>query len=190
VTPPGPQGAAARPAGQWAGGRVVALVVAVLLASPRRGSPPAGPWRCRVRVTGADPATPLFVGIARTQDAVRYLAGIRHDTVSDLAGASGYRAHPGGAPELAPSQQAIWVAQSSGTGTRTIAWPMEAGSWTVVVTDADGRQGVDVRADVGAKLPALEWVAAGLLATGLVLLATAVVLLVLAVRSPAPASTP
>jgi hypothetical protein len=51
-----------------------------------------------IRVIGADPATPLFVGIARTEDAARYLAGIRHDTVIDLAGAAGYRAYPGVRP--------------------------------------------------------------------------------------------
>ena len=33
--------------------------------------------------------------------------------------------------------------------------------------NADGSRGVDVRADVGAKVPALEWISLGLLAGGL-----------------------
>ena len=144
----------------------------------------------RIRVIGADPARPLFVGIARTEDATRYLAGIRHDTVTDLAGAAGYRAHPGGAPELAPTQQGFWTVQSSGTGTRTLVWPVEEGSWTVVVMNADGSRGVDVRADIGAKVPALEWISLGLLAGGLVLLGGAAALLVFAVRRPTAAVMP
>jgi hypothetical protein len=143
---------------------------------------PAALDTARVRVTSADPATPLFVGIARTQDAARYLAGIHHDTITNLAGVLGYRAHPGGAPELAPTQQGFWTVQSSGTGTRTLVWPVEEGSWTVVVMNADPLRGVDVRADVGAKVPALEWIAAGLLASSLVLLGGAVSLLLFAVR--------
>jgi Domain of unknown function (DUF4389) len=144
----------------------------------------------RVRVTSADPATPLFVGIARTQDAARYLAGIHHDTITNLAGVLGYRAHPGGAPELAPTQQGFWTVQSSGTGTRTLVWPVGEGTWTVVVMNADGSRGVDVRADVGAKVPALEWIAAGLLASSLVLLGGAVALLLFAVRRPTAPATP
>jgi hypothetical protein len=92
---------------------------------------------------------------------------------------------PGRAPELAPAQQGFWTVQSSGTGTRTLVWPVEEGSWTVVVMNADGSRGVDVRADVGAKAPALEWISLGLLAGGLVLLGGAVALLVFAVRRPA-----
>jgi hypothetical protein len=149
---------------------------------------PATLGTARVRVTSADPATPLFVGIARTQDAARYLAGINHDTITNLAGVLGYRAHPGGAPELAPTQQGFWTVRSSGTGTRTLVWPVEEGSWTVMVMNADGSRGVDVRADVGAKVPALEWIAAGLLAGGLVLLGGAVALQVFAVRRPAAAT--
>jgi hypothetical protein len=155
---------------------------------PGRLYGPATLDTARVRVTSADPATPLFVGIAHTQDAARYLAGINHDTITNLAGVLGYRAHPGGAPEAAPGQQGFWTVRSSGTGTRTLVWPVEEGSWTVVVMNADGSRGVHVRADVGAKVPALEWIAAGLLAGGLVLLGGAVALLRFAVRRPTAAT--
>jgi Domain of unknown function (DUF4389) len=144
----------------------------------------------QIRVTSANPATPLFVGIARTQDAERYLAGINHDTITNLAGVLGYRAHPGGAPELAPAQQGFWTVRSSGTGTRTLVWPVEEGSWTVVAMNADGSRGIDVRADVGAKVPALEWISLGLLAGGLVLLGGAAALLVFSVRRPTAAAMP
>ncbi len=50
--------------------------------------------------------------------------------------------------------------------------------------NADGSRGVDMRADLGAKVPAMGWIATGLLVGGTVLLAGAVTLLVLAVRRP------
>jgi hypothetical protein len=54
--------------------------------------------------------------------------------------------------------------------------------------NADGSRGVDVRADIGAKVPALEWISLGLLAGGLVLLGGAAALLVFAVRRPTAAA--
>jgi hypothetical protein len=47
---------------------------------------------------------------------------------------------------------------------------------------------VDVRADLGAEVPALEWIATGLLVGGLVLLAGGTALLVVAVRRSGRAS--
>jgi hypothetical protein len=118
-------------------------------------------------------------------DAAVYLAGTGYDTVTDLADSPRYRLHAGGAPEVAPAWQSFWVAFSVGTGTRTLVWPIHEGSWTVVVMNADGSRGVGLRADLGAKVPALGWIATGLLLGGTVMLAGAVALLVLAVRRPA-----
>jgi hypothetical protein len=142
----------------------------------------------RIRVTGADPATPLFAGVARAGDAAAYLAGFGYDTVTGPGDRSAYRSHVGGAPEVAPAQQPFWVASSVAPGTSTLVWPVREGSWTVVVMNADGSRGVDVRADLGAKVPALDWIATGLLVGGLVLLAGGTALLVVAIRRSGRAS--
>jgi hypothetical protein len=63
-----------------------------------------------------------------------------------------------------------------------VLWKPASGSWTVVVMNADGRPGVDVRADLGARMPAVPWIAAGLLAAGVVFLAGGVLLSVRATR--------
>jgi hypothetical protein len=55
-------------------------------------------------------------------------------------------------------------------------WNSTKGSWTVVVMNADGRPGIDVRADLGARLPALLWIALGLLVAGGALLVGGVLL--------------
>jgi hypothetical protein len=47
-------------------------------------------------------------------------------------------------------------------------WKPANGSWTVVVMNADGQPGIDVRADLGARVPAVPWIAVGVLAAGAV----------------------
>jgi hypothetical protein len=63
-----------------------------------------------------------------------------------------------------------------------LVWDPADGSWTVVVMNADGRPGIDVGADLGAKVPALPWIAVGFLALGAILMAGGALLIVGAVR--------
>jgi hypothetical protein len=143
----------------------------------RLGSPGVG-WlyspgmlgKVRVRVTPAQPGPALFVGIARTADADRYLAGVNHTVISEFF-RDRTRAVDGGPVRSAPGRQHFWVASDVGRGTRTVVWDPSSGSWTVVVMNADGRPGLEVRAELGARVPAALWIAVGLLAAGAVLLA-------------------
>jgi hypothetical protein len=48
--------------------------------------------------------------------------------------------------------------------------------------NADGRPGVDVKADLGARFPAVVWIAVGLLLAGAVFMTGAVLLIVGAIR--------
>jgi len=126
--------------------------------------------KVRIRVTPASPGSALFVGIARSTDVDRYLAGVGHTVISDFFG-NKVQAVGGGRPRSAPATQHFWVASTSGLGARTLKWDPHSGTWTVVVMNADGRPGIDVRADLGARMPAVLWIAIGLLAAGAVLLA-------------------
>jgi len=123
--------------------------------------------KVRIRVTAANPGTPLFVGIGHSTDVDRYLAGVRHTLISDFWGNRG-QAIGGGTTGSAPGTQDFWVASATGSGARTLTWDPAGGSWTVVVMNVDGRPGIDVRADLGALIPALPWIAVGLLAAGAV----------------------
>jgi hypothetical protein len=135
----------------------------------------------RIRVRPASSGPPLFVGIGRSSDVDRYLAGVEHTVISDFWGD---KVEPvsGGRPDSAPGTQPFWVASSTGPGARTLHWKPADGSWTVVVMNADGRPGVDIRADLGARMPALPWIALGLLVGGAVFMAGGVLLIVGAVR--------
>jgi hypothetical protein len=137
--------------------------------------------KVRIRVTPESAGPPLFVGVARSEDADRYLAGTGHTVINDFWDED-VQPVAGGRPASAPSAQHFWVASSSGTGTRSLVWKPADGRWTVVVMKADGRPGVAVRADLGARPPALPWIALGLLAAGLVFLAGGGLLIVGAIR--------
>lgn len=121
--------------------------------------------KVRIRVTPASPASALFVGIGRTADVERYLSGVAHTEITDFF-ADNVRAVGGGLPRSAPGRQSFWAASASGSGARTLVWNPTKGSWTVVVMNADGKRGIDVSADLGARFPALPWIALGLLVAG------------------------
>jgi hypothetical protein len=139
----------------------------------------------RLEVTGADPTTDVFVGIAPVDRAQTYLEGVQRTVVGDLGvdASNGGRVDlPGGAPSGPPTGQDFWAAQSSGSGTRQLSWSPSEGNWMLVVMNADGSAGVAVDGRVGATVPALGGVAWGLLVSGLVLAVLGALLVALAIR--------
>jgi hypothetical protein len=137
--------------------------------------------KVRVRVTPVNESAPLFVGIGPSADVDRYLTGVNHTVISDFF-KNKVETAAGGREPAVPGAQKFWVASSSGPGERTVVWDPAKGSWTVVVMNADGRPGIDVRADLGARFPALLWIAIGLLVGGAVLLAGGTLLILGAIR--------
>ena len=131
---------------------------------------PAMLGKIRIRVTPVTPGAALFVGIGRSRDVARYLAGVDHTVISGFFG-NKVQAVGGGAPRSAPGEQHFCAASSSGAGARTLKWDPHNGSWTVVVMNADARPGIGVRADLGARMPPVLWIAIGLLIAGAVFLA-------------------
>jgi len=126
---------------------------------------------------------PVFIGIAPSWAASRYLSDVAHATVSGPAGSTDWYAEQGGtAPAAPPARAVTWVAYAAGPGTQTVVWPVRSGNWTVVAMNADGSRPVRVHVDVGATLPALPWIVAGLLTAGVVALAGGIVLLVIPIR--------
>lgn len=135
----------------------------------------------RIRVTPTSSGPPLFVGIGRSTDVERYLAGVGHTVITEFWGDK-TETVAGGAPRSAPGTQSFWAASDTGRGTRTVVWEPKNGSWTVVVMNADAGPGIDVGADLGARMPAVLWIALGVLAAGGVFLAGGVLLITGAIR--------
>jgi hypothetical protein len=142
---------------------------------------PALAGTVRIRVTPVSPGPALFVGIGPSTDVDRYLAGVSHTLVSDLW-TNRVQAIGGGTPRSAPGTQNFWAASTTGPGPRTLRWDPANGSWSVVVMNAGGRPGINVRADLGATYPDLLWIAVGLLAAGAVFGTGAALLIAAAAR--------
>jgi hypothetical protein len=137
--------------------------------------------KVRVRVTPETPDVPLFVGIGRSEDVDRYLAGVDRTVIKDFWKPE-VEPVAGGASRSAPGEQPFWVAQTTGSGPQTLVWKPAKGTWTVVVMKADGAPRIGVEADLGARMPALPWIALGFLIAGLVFATGAALLILGAVR--------
>ena len=137
--------------------------------------------KVRIRVTPQSAGPPLFVGIGRSRDVDRYLAGVDRTVINDFWDED-VKPVNGGRVTSAPATQHFWVASSNGTGASNLVWKPTDGRWTVVVMRADGRPGLDISADLGARPPALPWIALGLLVAGAVFMAGGVLLITGAIR--------
>jgi len=157
--------------------------------------------RARVEVAPTDQRTVLFVGIARSGDAARYLAGVGRARIENLdlrwdgGATNAWRTteRAGRAPATTPAQTGIWASSATGAGTQVLTWRPTAGDWTVVVMRADGGAGVTADVRAGATLPGLTWIAGSILGTGVVLLVIGGLLVGLAVHSaatPPPSQVP
>lgn len=141
----------------------------------------------RVRATSADSEKPVFVGIASSRDVDRYLAGVAHDRILNIdydPFRVDYGGRTGTATPAAPAAQDIWVATSTGTGSRTLRWPVREGTWSVVAMNADASPGVAVDANAGAKIKYVLGIGIGLLAGGLFVLGGGVAMIAFGARSP------
>lgn len=134
----------------------------------------------RLEVTPDDPTDVLFVGVARSGDVRAYLRGVAYRQVGALGqggtvwgwlgpGVTTNRA--GQAPATAPGDAGIWLAQSTGIGTRTVAWPLADGDWAMVIMRADGGAGISVTARTGAEAPHLRSIASCMVLVALCLFA-------------------
>ena len=139
----------------------------------------------------ATSARPVFVGIGPSTEVGRYLGRVQHREITDFdTDPVRFTAHAvaGSARPAPPQRQSFWRVRAAGSGTQTISWPLEKGNWSAVAMNADGSRNVAVGLRIGTRIPALGWVAFGLIAAGLVVLLLGGVLIYLGARRPrAPA---
>ena len=137
----------------------------------------------RIRVTPAYGSGPVFLGIVPAGAADRYLTGVAYATVQGTLDHHGtYTLHAGSAPSIPPTMAGIWAAQASGPGTQTLTWAVKSGDWMIVAMNADGSRPVSVQVNVAATLPALPWIATGLLIGGFACLVGGVLLIAIPLR--------
>jgi hypothetical protein len=144
-----------------------------------------------VRLSGSstDPAKPLFIGIGPEGDVLTYLRGVAADRVRDVDIGDHtvrYLRSPGSTVPAPPGQQPFWVAKAEGSGYQTLTWEVQGGNWSVVVMNADGSGGIDVRMILAGKIGSLLWIAIGLLVGGALLLGGGGLMLYFGARSRPP----
>ena len=146
-----------------------------------------------VRVTASGTASkPVFVGVARKPQVDRYLQGVGHDEITDFEvdplSVTTVR-RPGVATPAAPTAESFWAQSASGAGRQTMTWPVQKGSWAVVIMNTDGSRGLSSGVSVGAKLGFLRWVGIGLLIAGAILAAAGAFAIAMGMRRPRPPAT-
>jgi hypothetical protein len=143
----------------------------------------AGSVRLKVASAGQ---RPIFVGVAAPDAISRYLSGTGYTTVAEHTGRGVVRTdHDGAAPAIPPVRAVDWTAHAEGLGTQTLRWNATDGREIVFAMNADGSRPVRVRVVSSAvtldRMP--WWVPAGLLAFGVILLPTGVVMLRRTIRA-------
>lgn len=144
--------------------------------NPRRMVPDDIFGEAKIVVSRNDDGPPLFVGVAATEDVNTYLDNVAQSTLisvdmTDDQNTPSYRESPGGPPATEPGSQRFWTDSAEGPGPQSISFPVESGSWTVVLMRIDGSRGVSADIRAGATFPALGWLSAALLTgTGIFLL--------------------
>ena len=142
------------------------------------------------RVSVESDAAPLFLGVAASDDVEAWLAGAPYSVATRLpmnGDEATYRTVEGDGVPGDPTRADFWVAKAAGPGQQTVTWPLEEGTWTVVVMNADSSRGVVADVSAGVTVPGLSWVVAILLSVALTALVIAILLLVAALYRPRPA---
>jgi hypothetical protein len=143
----------------------------------------------RVRARRSD-GGPVFVGIAPEADVDAYLRGVAHTEVEEVR-AHGYRGTVRAGSRVPPAPATVtWSASASGAGERTARWNPETGRWALVVMNADGRPGVSVDVQIGARAGWLLPLSLALLLAGGLLAAGATALIVFGAGGAPSAAEP
>jgi hypothetical protein len=142
----------------------------------------------RIRATAERRADEIFLGIAPAAKVDRYLKGVAYAEVARIGADTSSTERIGQGRPSAPTERGFWAAQVSGSGTQSLTWTPVSGTWDFVAMNADGSRPVEVQADIGATVPALTWVAVGLLVLGALVLALGVALIVGSIRRASRAS--
>jgi hypothetical protein len=135
----------------------------------------------------------LFMGIAPTAQVSDYLAGTRHDVVSDFdvdPFRATYEPSAGTSAPAEPGGQTFWSASVSGSGSQSLQWDVAEGNWSVVVMNADASPGVDVELSLGAKVGFVFWVGLGLVIFGAILLLGGAAMIFFGLRRPTATPPP
>ncbi len=130
----------------------------------------------------------IFIGVASESDINNYLNDVAYDEIIGFhinPDEFEYRHHDGNStPAAPPVSETFWTHSVNGSGTQTLYWDLESGTWVVAVMNADGSEGVDVSVVFGAKIPWLFPMGLGFVIGGVVALVAGPLMIFYSLRSP------
>ena len=139
----------------------------------------------KIEGSNDDSSKNIFMGLADESDSNSYLIDVNHDEVIDIdinPDRLDFRNRPGNSEPAIPTTQDFWLESVNGPGTQTLAWDMQAGTWSLILMNEDGSAGVDLSVLLGVKIPWLFGTGLGLLIGGIVALPLGTLMIVLAAR--------
>jgi hypothetical protein len=139
----------------------------------------------KIEGSNDDSSKNIFMGLADESDSNSYLIDVNYDEVIDMdinPDRLDFRNRPGNSEPAIPTTQDFWLESVNGPGTQTLAWDMQAGTWSLVLMNEDGSAGVDLSVVLGVKIPWLFGTGLGLLIGGIVTLPLGTLMIILAVR--------
>ena len=139
----------------------------------------------KIEGSNNDPSKGIFIGVAEESDWKAYLSDVEYDEITDFSldpFEVDYTNHPGSLLPAAPTSQTFWTANTSGTGTQTLEWQLETGTYSLVLMNQDGSSGVDLDMALGAKVPLIFGVGVGMVVMGIVALVVGILMIIFAIR--------
>ncbi|MFI7059620.1 hypothetical protein ACIBL3_01445 [Kribbella sp. NPDC050124] len=122
---------------------------------------------------------PVFVGVGQDLDVADYLSGAAHTRLIwfDPPATFGTQEMRGRSARVTPPADLDWwVAEASGSGRQSVAWPIQDGRYDVVVMNADGTPAVGADVQFGVEVDRAFGVCLLVLGAGLLVLALGLVL--------------
>lgn len=144
----------------------------------------------KVQCESQDKSRGIFIGIARETDVEEYLGSVRYYEIVEWSSDPfddpevDYRLHSGDLSPSDPTAANFWEASAHGLGPQTIRWQPEMGQWVLVIMNEDGSAGIDATGALGVELPWLFWFGLGLLSVGVLALASGIIMVYFAAKSP------
>lgn len=129
----------------------------------------------------------VFVGLARTADVDAYLAGASYALARDVdldPFDVAYDTFDGSRTLPSPGSRTFWAASAVGGADASLTWTPRAGTWSVVVMNADASPGVSADLTAGVRVAWLLWAGIGAAILGGLLLVLAATMLRRAFSAP------
>ncbi|MFC2027385.1 hypothetical protein ACFLU3_01725 [Chloroflexota bacterium] len=139
----------------------------------------------KIEAEDSNPASSIFIGVARETDVTEYLGNVTHDVIVDfeIEGTDlEYDLFQGTHQPTPPIGQTFWTQSVYGSGVQTLEWELETGTWVFVIMNEDGSADIDANTEIGAKVPWLFDIGMVLLICGMVGLIIGALVIFLAAR--------